>query len=195
MLDHLDVRRVSEFVGPYLMGCPESLHQEFCTMVAEHCTGVAVPGVMQAIAANRFQDKRVRPPSGLAWIACFAIAQRAPWDDVDTWLVDRIAGADVELGTGKFPTVRSMAAAVLLQRHGVVPSTMGLESVISDPLAMPPSWWPGLAYRFVDPSKADEVLRWWEKRSTKDSGVGSQRSSQGSGLWIRESGEKHVVLP
>ncbi len=188
LLEQLDASSLSTFIGPYLLAvddAPLSLHVDprfqshhrlLCFMIGRYGTAEAVPGLVGAIDSKRFFKDGSATPLAAPWSAALAIAHRAPWPGVDAWLADLVASG-LLLSADERTTVGATAAGLLLTRHETAVATMGLicveDDLLSETLGIP-------EYRFVDPSKVDDVLRWWASR--KDAAEGQPTSGKSNGV-------------
>jgi hypothetical protein len=195
VLNQLDARDVSRFAGRILhtiddqpmqarrsdsspairpaAGAQFSHHMAICGLLATRGTREAIPGLLDAIKSNRFRSAELQPPLDLPRIAALAIALRDPWPGVDAWLAGLVERDDpLVAGQTDAPQLGATAAAVLLERHGELPSAFGLESTGQQGLA-------GLAiagYRFATGDR-QQIKTWLEEKS-RDSGgpVGPESS-------------------
>jgi hypothetical protein len=205
MLEELDDGRVSAFTGPYLMKVDDShyppgeaqfignlsRHQNLCHMLARSGRREAVPGLLEAIKADRFLEASRETPFVWQWVAVLCIAVHDPWDDVDEFLAGLIERTDPlmklptpaeqagptqlpdalddesapleEMTVAKAPEVGATAAAILLSRHGIPPTIFGLELLSYSPLLSLDC--PGSHFR--DSQDRQRVLEWWQKQKAE----------------------------
>jgi hypothetical protein len=185
----LDMATVSEHIGSYLMtvedrtlenatdiagGAGATHHQRIGCMLAIQGTRHAGPGLVRVIAA-----KRCRPASfettPYQWpqIAALAIAARDPWPDAEAWLASQISSTEplvmIPIDDEKdrapsgdataLPQLGAGAAALLLKRHDLPPSSFGLIALHStslENLDCP-------CYRFASAKDQERVLAWWRQ--------------------------------
>lgn len=210
MLEELDEGQVSAFTGPYLMKVDDSMyppgeaqfignlsrHQNLCHMLARQGRHQAIPGLMAAIAADRFLDSPRETPFVWPWVAVLSITVHDPWDEVDEFLASLIERTDglmksqaprraeqeptlldedepiAEAPSTKVPEVGATAAAILLSRHGIPPSVFGVELLSYSPLLSLDC--PGSQFR--KPEDRQRVLDWWKKHQDQRSQQQKQQS-------------------
>ncbi|MBL9123097.1 MAG: hypothetical protein JNG90_05655 [Planctomycetaceae bacterium] len=198
MLDKLDFAEVSRFAGPYFLAVDDrlyppdvrnspsgraSLHQTICIHLAQFGTRAAVPGIMQALAKERFLKPTAGSPFDWPWMALLSISVHDPWPEVERWLADQVLRTEPllvgpegqqsdplpvpaalpalgELSQPRpIPDVGGSAAAILLARHDLPPWAFRLERVWQPPIDnfdIP-------ACRFVDAADRQRVRAWWSK--------------------------------
>jgi len=144
-------------------------HGVVCEVLAAEGRRSAVPGLLKAIEAGRFQAPTPDAPYQLPWIAALAIAARDPWPGVDPWLASLVARGDpLVMGRSEGPELGATAAAILLARQRQDLGPFGLKEV-EDPLLDDI----GLAgYRFRDPAGRDRVQRWRAEQQGADRPAG-----------------------
>lgn len=178
MLTQLDPETVSAFADKYFEAVPDqplakapeadgpdqgadrpSAHDAVCAVLAKIGTHTA-QAALEREAARRPVAADAMP---VAWLALLAIAQRDPWPEVDAWLAELVAKEQAfATNTGRRADLGATAAGLLLGRHGVPGEWFELESLDHpglDALGVTP-------YRFKQPEKRAEVLRWWRDRRT-----------------------------
>ena len=193
MLDALDPNEVSRFAGRHFLSVDDrslttsgplrhggrpSRFGTICGVLAIDGTKEAVPGLMEAIAQDRFLPPTVRAPYQLHWIALLSIAARDPWKDVDAWLAAQIDGTErLAIGRSSAPELGATAAALLLRRHNEVPEEYGLNPINDPQLGQLHV----TGYRFDDDKSREKVRRWWKqfttRRDTDDEEDAAGRSS------------------
>ena len=138
--------------------------------LAAEGTQEAIPGLLEALAAERFRPPSAQAPYRLAWIAALAIAARDPWAEIDAWLAGMAARTETLVeGPPDAPELGATAAGLLLVRHAQDPNRFGL-TLVSDPVLVGA----GLSgYRFLAPEGRAKVGRWWtEHRAAAQPGPG-----------------------
>jgi hypothetical protein len=176
MLEQLDARAVSRFVGPYFAAVGDPVPADraeqnrlgrgsplanVCNALVELGTPEALPGLLAAIDAKRFPAPTAAAPENWPWIAAMAIAERDEGPKSDAWLASLIERTDpLRIEGDKPPELGATAAAILTARHGAALNEFGLESVEDRMLAEFGA--PG--YRFTAPEKREKVLKWWAEQ-------------------------------
>jgi len=140
----------------YLGGRP-SRHGALCLLLAAEGTREAVPGLLEAIALERFQPPSQVAPYRLEWIAALGIARRDPWSDVDAWLARAMSNQQkLSIAEQAEAEVGATAAAVLLHRHGQLLANFELQPAGDETLTDM-----GLSgYRFANAAGRRKALRW-----------------------------------
>jgi hypothetical protein len=187
--EKLDLAAFSSQIGSYLMAVDDRVleegadvahapgathHQRVCLLLAMLGTKGAGPGLVRAIEARRCRSASLETtPFQWPQIAALAIAARDPWPDAELWLASQIgksqplvliptADEDDEHGAGAptaLPELGASAAALLLSRHDMAPSSFGLIPVPSKPLKdldCP-------SFRFSSDDGRKHVLAWWRQ--------------------------------
>lgn len=165
--------------GYNLGGINASHHNRLAYLVAQMGTREIAPGLLTALAKDRFLAPTVTTsPYRWPWIAALCVAARDPWSGVEPWLaglIDRAEplvvgraideeeptpGSQRAIAAAAPPDLGAVAAAILLQRHDVTPTTYGLETVESAVLrnlSCP-------SYRFDSAESRQRVRQWWQER-------------------------------
>jgi len=184
MLELLDISVVSQFAPLYFQQIDDaplepgdaipkvvgdmpagtlSQHGTLCHVLAAYGTQAAVPGLMEAVAAQRFLAPTLDAPYDLPWIAALAIARRDPWSEVDAWLAEQIPQTrQLRIVGDGSPELGAAAAAILAERHGTRATDFGMTPVADsylDGLGCP-------AFRFVDEQRRSDVLAWWANHTS-----------------------------
>ena len=175
MLAQLDAKEVSRFASAYVRMVDDGplgdddVHERLggrpsrlgllCAQLAQEGTKEAVPGLVEAIAKNRFRPPTANGPYRMQWLAALAIAGRDPWPDVETWLAGQLENCEmlVEDQRDNGPEVGATAAALLLTSRGEKPAHHGLE-MAADAVLMQV----GVnGYRFASTDARWKVIEWW----------------------------------
>jgi hypothetical protein len=163
-----------------------SRHLNFCCMLARSGRHEALPGLLKAIEAKRFLDPPPETPYEWPWVAVLCVTVHDPWPEVDDFLAELVAREqpllrtavdgrtgpqprpEAEIGepgaTSRVPDLGATAAAVLLSRHGIPPSVLGVEVLMYSPLASLDC--PGAYFRAS--TDRQRVRQWWNKRKLED---------------------------
>jgi hypothetical protein len=181
MLDYLDPVEVSRFAGLYFLavnddrlgsagprriGGRPSRFGMICATLAGDGTKEAVPGLLEAIAKNRFQPPTLVAPLHLELLAALSIASRDPWLEVDAWLADRIDQTKLLMeGQPSAAEIGATAAAILLKRHQRTPENFGLEPA---PDGLPAELHVD-GYRFAGEEMRKSVKEWWAQERARKS--------------------------
>jgi len=175
MLAGLDPVEVSQFAGKHFLAVEDgstaatgpprwggrpSRFGMICAQLARDGTKDAAPGLLEAIANDRFLPPNPRAPYKLHLIAALALAARDPWPKVERWLADCL-DADEPLWEKEFdaaspPQLGATAAAILLRRHGQNPARFDLIQV-DDPLL---NQIPVRTYRFESEAGKKQLHQW-----------------------------------
>lgn len=154
-------------LGRGRVGAP-SRHGMLCEILAEQGTPEAVPALLRAIQAQRVLPPRPAAPYRLDALAVLAIAARHPSRESEAWLAALLARSEaLVLAVPSPPEVAATAGAMLLQRHGQVPSEFGLEPA-EDPylsaVAVP-------GYRATSAEGLARLQQWWTARKERPDGT------------------------
>ncbi|MCE5267414.1 MAG: hypothetical protein LLG00_05965 [Planctomycetaceae bacterium] len=203
MLDKLDPAEVSRFAGRYFLlvddvpltalgplraGGRPSRFGMICADLAKDGTKDAIPGLLDAIANDRFLPPTSRGPYRLHWAAALSIAARDSWPTTDAWLADQVgrkellaeslpsaallrehgweddAGRQLVTPARVSPIeVAATAAALLLTRHGRSPSDFDLQLVPDELMGQLHVD----GYRFADEKAREKVRQWWGGQKAK----------------------------
>jgi hypothetical protein len=128
-------------------------------------TQAAVPGLLDAIAKDRFLPPTSQAPYRLQWLAAMAIAARDPWPECDGWLAAQLDRADalVEDRRADAPEAGATAAGLLLRRCRQTPAEFGLAPAPDGLLVQL-----GLdGLRYGSPDARRQVQQWWQRESQK----------------------------
>jgi len=144
-----------------------SRHGTLCEILAQEGTPEAVPGLLRAIQTERLLPPRPSAPYRLDALAVLAIAARNPSSDSDAWLAALLTRTDaLVLGLQEPPEVGATAGAMLLRRHGQVPSEFGLQPA-EDPYLSAV----GVAgYHAVSAEGLARLQQWWTARKERPDG-------------------------
>jgi hypothetical protein len=174
MLDFLDPEEVSKFVGPYLQGTADvrtevqslgsfgngSVHGDFCYKISAIGTATAGPALAAAIEKQRVLEPTEDHPFRMDWLSLLVLTDRVEWPGCDEWLAAQVDKTDaIKLNDPKAATVGASCAALLLRRHGRVPSEFGLQQHSFAELVDLEN--PG--FRFNDAGGAKAVKSWWQQ--------------------------------
>jgi hypothetical protein len=124
----------------------------------------ATPGLIEAIAKNRFLPPTLLASYRLDLLAALSIAARDPWAGADDWLADRLNESEpLMLGRSTAPEIGATAAAVLLNRRGQTPESFGLQpapdALMSDLHVA--------GYRFAGEEARKKVIEWWSQQLSR----------------------------
>ncbi len=121
----------------------------------------AIPGLLEALDADRFLPPKADAPYRLGWLAALAIAHRDPWPETDAWLARLLDRKELLVEkSGDAPELAATAAAMLLKRHQQDPALLGLESCGAEALTDA-----GLTgYRFHSATDRQKVQQWWNRQ-------------------------------
>lgn len=145
-----------------------SRHGMLCVILVQEGTPQAVPALLQAIQAQRLLPPRPQAPYRLDALAVLAIAARHPSPESDTWLGALLAHTEpLVLGLQSPPEVAATAGAMLLQRHGQVPSEFGLQPA-EDPYLSAVGV-PG--HRAGSAEALARLRHWWTARKERPDGT------------------------
>ncbi len=149
------------------VGSP-SRHGMLCEILAQDGTPEAVPALLRAIQAQRILPPRPGAPYRLDALAVLAIAARHPSPDSDAWLGALLGRTEVlVLSLQSPPEVAATAGAMLLQRHGQVPSEFGLQPA-EDPYLSAV----GVSgYRSTTAEGLARLQQWWTARKERPDGT------------------------
>jgi hypothetical protein len=178
MLAQLDAKEVSRFAGAYFrlvddsplpdteirerLGGRPSRHGLLCGLLATEGAKEAAPGLIEAIAQNRFRPPTAHGPYRMHWVAALALAARDPWPDLDAWLAAQVAHCEMlaEDQREDGAEVGATAAALLLRRTGERPAHHGLQLAPDAVLVQC-----GLdGYRFMSTDARWKLIEWWKTR-------------------------------
>jgi hypothetical protein len=186
MLEQLDPAELSRFAGKYFLAVEDtrpamsdwqrpmrmSRHNWVCMRLATDGTKDAVPGLLDAIAKDRFLAPTPETPYRMADLAALSIAGRDPWPDVDDWLAGQIGReallvleppAGAADSPAKAPEVGATAAAILLGRHQRSLTPFGLQKTAEPALIQS-----GIdGYRFLSADGRKRVQEWWQREAEK----------------------------
>jgi hypothetical protein len=99
----------------------------------------------------------------MPWIAALSIIERDPPADADAWLAAQAVREESLCSTNPDGgEVGATAAAMVLPRAGVSPSTFGLQPQDDDLLERFSACRP---YRFTSSPAREEFLRWWAEHA------------------------------
>jgi hypothetical protein len=179
MLDQLDSVEVSRFACRYFLlvddsstsrsgvrrlGGRPSRFGMICVRLAVDGRKEAMPGLVEAIAKNRFLPPSLLAPYRLELLAALSIAGRDPWPGVDAWLADHIAKSELLVeGLSPAAELGATAAALLLKRHGRKPSAYGLlpvEEALIEHLKVN-------GYRFGSKDARAKIEQWWQQEKAR----------------------------
>lgn len=145
-----------------------SRHGTLCEVLVQAGTPEAVPGLLRAIQAERLLPPRPSAPYRLDVLAVLAIAARNPSPESDVWLGALLARAEpLVLGPQAPPETAATAGAMLLQRHGQVPSEFGLQPA-EDPY-LSAAGVPG--YRATSAEGLARLRQWWAAHRERPDGT------------------------
>lgn len=149
------------------VGAP-SRHGTLCEILLQEGTPEAVPGLLRAIQTERLLPPRPTAPYRLDALAVLAIAARHPSAEADAWLGALVTRTEVlVLGPQSPPEVAATAGAMLLQRHGQVPSEFGLQPA-EDPYLSAV----GVSgYRATSAEGLARLQQWWTARKERPNGT------------------------
>jgi hypothetical protein len=196
MLAQLDAREVSRFASRYLLAVEDSmveeeLNQEFstgrkalgsqnsrfgaiCAQLAVDGTREAAPGLLEAMRQHKFMSPTPLGPYRLQWMAALSIANRDPWQDVDSWLLETIDNKETVMsGHEDGAEIGATAAGLLLSRHGEQPQAFGLQSVVDSQLAELKL----RGFRYGKPEDARQIRQWWKRQMEIRGGAGARKSA------------------
>jgi hypothetical protein len=187
MLEQLDPAEVSRFAGQYFLQVPDAVmatdeeldrqpapsrHTLLCVLLVREGTHEAAPGLLAALAKDRFLPPSTRPPYRAAWCAALAIARRDPWPQADDWLASLLGRTDELIaGAEDGPLLGPTAAAILLSRHEENLDRMGVLS--TGTLWGKQSGIDG--YRYRDAVTRAEIQAWWQRKGQRGKGTEGQR--------------------
>lgn len=148
------------------VGSP-SRHGTLCEILVQDGMPEAVPGLLRAIQAERLLPPRPSAPYRLDALAVLAICARNPSAESDAWLAALLPRTEaLVLGPQYPPQVAATAGAMLLRRHGQMPSEFGLQPA-DDPylaaVAVP-------GFRAVSAEGLARLQQWWTARKERPDG-------------------------
>ncbi len=145
-----------------------SRHGTLCEVLVQVGTPEAVPGLLRAIQAERLLPPRPSAPYRLDVVAVLAIAARNPSPESEAWLGALLARTEpLVLGPQAPPEIAATAGAMLLQRHGQVPSEFGLQPA-EDPYLSAAAV-PG--YRATSAEGLARLRQWWAVHKERPDGT------------------------
>jgi hypothetical protein len=173
MLVQLDPAELSRFAGKYFMQVDDSpLTQSgpprlggrpsrfglICGRLAIDGVNGAMPGLIEAIAKNRFLPPRLQAPYRLDLLAALSIAARDPWPEVDVWLAGCLDRSELLMeGNASAAECGATAAALLLKRHNQSFADFGLTPAADSQMKnMHVN-----GYRFANKDAREKVRKWW----------------------------------